>query len=101
LHTRAVPPPIPTGPGLFGLALRIAPGDEVLLWGFLLGEEGLASAHGRLDDPGRVVLVTTDCQRGRLRDWLAEIALELPSIELEPGALAVGALSSDDLASFR
>lgn len=83
LHTAAVSPPIPSGPGLCTVTLRVAAEDEVVLWGFLLGEDGLASAHGDRHTPGRVVLVTTESQRARLEAWVTAIAAELPSLWLE------------------
>jgi hypothetical protein len=83
LHTRAVSPPIPRGPGLWSITLQVAAEDEVVLWGLLLGEDGLCSAHGERDRPGRVVLVTPESQRARLEAWVDEISGELPSLRRE------------------
>jgi len=75
----ALTPP-PLGPGLVSVSLRIDPEDEVVLWGFLLGDDGLASAHG--DRDGVVVLLTTESRAAELHAWLEAIAPELPSLRV-------------------
>jgi hypothetical protein len=84
LHTPAVSASVPLGLGLVAVTLRIAPEEEGILWGFLLGEEGLASAHGERAEPGRVVLLTTASQARHLEAWLSEVSPELPSLRREP-----------------
>ena len=84
LHTPGMSVSVPLGHGLVAVALRIAPDEEGILWGFLLGEDGLASAHGERAEPGRVVLLTTASQAGQLEAWLAEVSAELPSLRREP-----------------
>jgi hypothetical protein len=70
----------PTGPGLVSISLRIDPEDEVVLWGFLLGDDGLASAHG--DHDGTVMLLTTESRASELHAWLEDIGPELPSLRV-------------------
>lgn len=70
----------PLGPGLVRISLRIARQDEVVMWGFLLGDDGLASAHGGED--GVVVLLTTQSRAAELHAWLEAIAPELPSLRV-------------------
>lgn len=90
LHTSTTPlslvhPPI--GPGLVAFELDIDPEDEVVLWGFLLGDDGLASAHGDTPagtEPRRVVLLTTESRARELDAWIDEVAPELPSLRRAP-----------------
>lgn len=78
----------PIGPGLVAFALSIAPEDEVVLWGFLLGDDGLASAHGETravgTEPRQVVLLTTESRATELDSWIDAVAPELPSLRRVP-----------------
>lgn len=88
LHTRPVRYDVPLGPDLFAVTVAIDERDEVVLWGMLLGEEGLASVHGDRATPGRVVLLTPRARAADLLAWLTDVAPELPSLRIGPPLVA-------------
>jgi hypothetical protein len=73
---------VPLGEGLVVVRLRVSPADAVLVRGMLAGHDHLASPHA--DSSDVLALVTTTDREAELRGWVADLTVEMPSIEVLP-----------------